>query len=42
MSSLLVEDQLYWTQNDAKFRAVAQNVSYEQFEEIGKAAILIP
>ena len=37
MASLLVQDETYWRQNDAKFRAVAQNVSYEQFEEIGRA-----
>ncbi len=36
MAGMLAQDQVYWTQNDAKFRAVAQNVSYEQFEEIGK------
>jgi coiled-coil domain-containing protein 103 len=37
MASMLVQDEAYWRQNDAKFRAVAQNVTYEQFEEIGMA-----
>jgi hypothetical protein len=37
MKNLLVQDESYWRQNDAKFRAVAQNVSYDQFEEIGMA-----
>jgi len=35
MQRLVVQDESYWRQNDAKFRAVAQNVSYDQFEEIG-------
>jgi hypothetical protein len=40
MANILVQDETYWRQNDAKFRAVAQNVTYEQFEEIGMAAFL--
>ena len=36
MKNVLVQDETYWRQNDAKFRAVAQNVTFEQFEEIGK------
>ena len=42
LNSVLEEDSRYWTENDAKFRAVAQNVSYEQFEEIVKASHLKP
>ena len=38
LNSVLEQDSRYWTENDAKFRAVAQNVSYEQFEEIVKAS----
>lgn len=37
MAGLLAQDQAYWRQNDAKFRALAQNVSYDQFEELGRA-----
>ena len=42
LNSVLEQDSRYWTENDAKFRAVAQNVSYEQFEEIVKASHLKP
>lgn len=42
LNSVLEQDTRYWTENDAKFRAVAQNVSYEQFEEIVKASHLKP
>lgn len=42
LNSVLEQDNRYWTENDAKFRAVAQNVSYEQFEEIVKASHLKP
>ena len=42
LNSVLEQDSKYWRENDAKFRAVAQNVSYEQFEEIVKASHLKP
>ena len=42
LNSVLDQDNRYWRENDAKFRAVAQNVSYEQFEEIVKASHLKP
>ena len=42
LNSVLEQDSRYWTENDAKFRAVAQNVSFEQFEEIVKASHLKP
>ena len=42
LNTVLEQDNRYWTENDAKFRAVAQNVSYEQFEEIVKASHLKP
>ena len=42
LNTVLEQDTRYWTENDAKFRAVAQNVSYEQFEEIVKASHLKP
>ena len=42
LNSVLEQDSRYWRENDAKFRAVAQNVSYEQFEEIVKASHLKP
>ena len=42
LNSVLEQDQRYWRENDAKFRAVAQNASYEQFEEIVKASHLKP
>ena len=40
MSRVLVSDEKYWRENDAKFRAVAQNVTYEQFEDIVKTSHL--
>ena len=42
LSSLLAQDNRYWRENDAKFRAVAQNATYEQFEDIVKASHLKP
>ena len=37
-----MNDERYWRENDAKFRAVAQNATYEQFEDIVKASHLKP
>jgi len=42
LNSVLDQDSRYWRENDAKFRAVAQNSTYEQFEEIVKASHLKP
>ena len=42
LNSVLEQDSRYWRENDAKFRAVAQNATYEQFEEIVKASHLKP
>ena len=42
LNSVLEQDSKYWRENDAKFRAVAQNATYEQFEEIVKASHLRP
>jgi len=39
---MLEQDNKYWRENDAKFRAVAQNATYEQFEDIVKASHLKP
>ena len=33
---------MYWQKNDAKFRALAQNATYDQFEEIVKASHIKP
>ncbi len=33
---LVKEEDLYWLQNDAKFRAVQQNVTYKQFDSLVK------
>lgn len=42
LNSMLAQDNRYWRENDAKFRAVAQNSTYEQFEDIVKASHLKP
>ena len=42
LNSMLAQDRSYWRENDAKFRAVAQNATYEQFEDIVKASHLKP
>eukprot|EP00088_Acartia_fossae_P002243 TRINITY_DN10891_c0_g2_i1.p1 TRINITY_DN10891_c0_g2~~TRINITY_DN10891_c0_g2_i1.p1 ORF type:complete len:283 (+),score=67.43 TRINITY_DN10891_c0_g2_i1:34-882(+) len=42
LSKVVKHDETYWRQNDAKFRAVAQNATYDQFEEIVKASHLKP
>ena len=42
LSSVLAQDCRYWRENNAKFRAVAQNATYEQFEDIVKASHLKP
>ena len=42
LTGILDADSKYWRENDAKFRAVAQNASYEQFEEIVKASHIKP
>ena len=39
---MVVADERYWRENDAKFRAVAQHASYDQFEQIVKASHLKP
>ena len=39
---VVVADERYWRENDAKFRAVAQHASYDQFEQIVKASHLKP
>ena len=42
LNTMLEQDNRYWRENDAKFRAVAQNATYEQFEDIVKASHLKP
>jgi len=42
LSNMLAQDCKYWRENNAKFRAVAQNATYEQFEDIVKASHLKP
>jgi len=42
LTGVLGEDAKYWRENDAKFRAVAQNSTYEQFEDIVKTSHLKP
>ena len=42
LSNTIEQDSRYWRENNAKFRAVAQNATYEQFEEIVKASHLKP
>jgi len=42
MHKVVVADERYWRENDAKFRAVAQHASYDQFEQIVKASHLKP
>jgi len=42
LSKVIKSDEVYWRQNDAKFRALAQNATYDQFEEIVKASHLKP
>ena len=42
LAATIEQDSRYWRENSAKFRAVAQNASYEQFEEIVKASHLKP
>ena len=42
LADTIEQDSRYWRENSAKFRAVAQNASYEQFEEIVKASHLKP
>ncbi len=42
LSKVIKNDEVYWRQNDAKFRALAQNATYDQFEEIVKASHLKP
>ena len=37
-----MRDEKYWRENDAKFRAVAQNATYQQFEDIVRASHLKP
>ena len=36
LNGMMKADELYWTRNDAKFRAAKQNVPYEEFEQIVK------
>ena len=42
LTDTIEQDSRYWRENNAKFRAVAQNATYEQFEEIVKASHLKP
>ena len=42
MKNVLKSEEKYWRENDAKFRALAQNTTYEQFEDIVKASHLKP
>lgn len=42
LNGVLGADAKYWRENDAKFRAVAQNSTYEQFEDIVKTSHLKP
>ena len=42
LEATMAYDSKYWRENDAKFRAVAQGVSYEQFEDMVKASHLTP
>ena len=42
LTNSIEQDSRYWRENSAKFRAVAQNSTYEQFEEIVKASHLKP
>ena len=36
LNSLVAEEDLYWTQNAAKFRAAEQTASYDEFQNIVK------
>jgi len=42
LGSAIARDGRYWLQNAAKFRAVAQGASYEQFEELVATSHLAP
>jgi hypothetical protein len=42
LEAAVASDSRYWLQNAAKFRAVAQGVSYEQFEDLVKTSHLAP
>merc|ERR1719237_284237 len=42
LEGVVAKDSRYWLQNDAKFRAVAQGASYEQFEELVATSHLAP
>jgi len=42
LSNALGADAKYWRENDAKFRAVAQRATYQQFEDIVKTSHLKP
>lgn len=42
LEGVVAKDSKYWLQNDAKFRAVAQGASYEQFEELVATSHLTP
>lgn len=42
LEGVVAKDSRYWLQNDAKFRAVAQGASYEQFEELVATSHLTP
>ena len=36
LERILADDDLYWVRNDAKFRAVAQTRTYEEFQNFVK------
>ncbi len=36
LNALVQEEDLYWTRNAAKFRAVEQSSNYDEFQEIVK------
>ncbi|GAB1597516.1 coiled-coil domain-containing protein 103-like [Argonauta hians] len=43
LRNAVIEDEKYWRENDAKFRAVRQKVaSYEEFRDIVNASLLKP
>ena len=41
LNSLVAEEDLYWTQNAAKFRAVEQTASYDEFQNIVKVGLMM-
>ena len=41
LNSLVAEEDLYWTQNAAKFRAVEQTASYDEFQNIVKVCLIM-